>query len=319
MTKILLATPRGFCAGVSRAISIVENALKKFSGPIYVRHEVVHNRYVVDELRRRGAVFIEDLSEVPDGAVLIFSAHGVPLSVEREAKARNLTVFDATCPLVSKVHAEVRMMSKQQNEVVMIGHRFHPEVEATLGQYENINGGIYLVEKEEDVDIIPVKDPDTLHYVTQTTLSVSETEKMISRLRELYPNIQGPRKNDICYATQNRQNAVRNLAGKVQIFLVVGSLNSSNSNRLRELAQSSGCQSYLVDDETQIHEEWFENKDWDVGVTAGASAPDILIDRVVKRLQEITGGEVQEMEGIRESRNFEIPRELIISSEDNNA
>ncbi len=316
MTKIFLATPRGFCAGVSRAISIVENALKKFSGPIYVRHEVVHNRYVVDDLRRRGAVFIEELSEVPDGAVLIFSAHGVPLKVEQEAKARNLVVFDATCPLVSKVHYEVRNHSKKNAEVVMIGHKFHPEVEATLGQYESESGGIYLVEDDEDVDALNIKDPNNLHYVTQTTLSVSESEKMISHLQERFPNIHGPRKNDICYATQNRQDAVHKLAKEVDIFLVVGSVNSSNSNRLRELAQSCGCTSYLIDDASQIKEKWFENSNINIGVTAGASAPDILIDEVVARLKELTGAEVEEMDGIQESRNFEIPRELVLTTEE---
>lgn len=311
MTKILLATPRGFCAGVSRAISIVENALKKFGAPIYVRHEVVHNRYVVDELRRNGAIFVEELSEVPDDSILIYSAHGVPLSVEREAKSRNLKVFDATCPLVNKVHAEVRMLSKQNAEVIMIGHKFHPEVEATLGQYESDLGGIYLVEDEDDVEALNIKNPNNLYYVTQTTLSVSESEKMVNHLQLLYPKIQGPRKNDICYATQNRQDAVKSLAHKVAIFLVVGSVNSSNSNRLRELAQSCGCKAYLIDDESQIKEEWFKSSSLDIGITAGASAPDILIERVVNRLQVLTGGIVEEMDGIKENRNFEIPKELL--------
>ena len=235
---VYLANPRGFCAGVSRAISIVEAAIEKFGAPIYVHHEVVHNRYVVDDLRQRGAVFIESLDEVPDNSILIFSAHGVALSVENEAKSRPLTVFDATCPLVSKVHIEVRILSKKAEEVIMIGHRGHPEVVATLGQYTNEDKGIYLIERETDIDSLEVKDPSRLSYVTQTTLSIDESKKIIASLKQRYPLIQGPRKDDICYATQARQNAVNNLAEKVDLFIVVGSVNSSNSNRLRELASS---------------------------------------------------------------------------------
>lgn len=308
--RICLVNPRGFCAGVSRAISIVDNALARFGAPVYVRHEVVHNRYVVDTLRQKGAVFIEDLAEVPDGAVLIFSAHGVPMAVEAEAKSRNLTVFDATCPLVSKVHVEVRALSKRGAEVIMIGHRFHPEVEATLGQYDNQDGGIYLVENEDDARALRIREPANLYYVTQTTLSITESRNLVECLRALYPQIHGPRKNDICYATQNRQDAVRKLAHEVEVFVVVGSVTSSNSNRLRELAESCGCRAYLVDDESQLDEDWFTPPPASVGVTAGASAPDILIEQVVERLRIITGYEPVEMQGIEENRNFEIPKEL---------
>ncbi|MBQ8708453.1 MAG: 4-hydroxy-3-methylbut-2-enyl diphosphate reductase [Succinivibrionaceae bacterium] len=308
--KIYLVNPRGFCAGVSRAISIVDTALERFGAPVYVRHEVVHNRYVVDSLRRKGAVFIEDLAEVPDGAILIFSAHGVPMSVEAEAKNRNLTVFDATCPLVSKVHVEVRALSKRGAEVIMIGHRFHPEVEATLGQYDNPDGGIYLVENAQDADRLQIRDPNNLYYVTQTTLSITESKTLVEHLRSLYPQIRGPRKNDICYATQNRQDAVRSLAHKVDLFIVVGSTSSSNSNRLRELAESCGCRAYLVDDESQLDEAWFAGGIGSIGVTAGASAPDILIERVVERLKAVTGYRPEEMPGIEEKRNFEIPKDL---------
>ncbi len=309
--KICLVNPRGFCAGVSRAISIVDTALTKFGPPVYVRHEVVHNRYVVETLRQKGAIFIEELSDVPDGAILIFSAHGVPMCVENQAKSRNLRVFDATCPLVSKVHVEVRALSKRGCEVIMIGHRFHPEVEATLGQYDNPDGGIYLVENEQDADRLKIKEPENLYYVTQTTLSITESKTLVSHLTSLYPHIHGPRKNDICYATQNRQDAVRSLAHDVELFIVVGSINSSNSNRLRELAESCGCRAYLVDDESQLQEEWFEPLPKSVGVTAGASAPDILIEQVVERLKLITGYEPQEMAGIEEKRNFEIPKDLL--------
>jgi 4-hydroxy-3-methylbut-2-enyl diphosphate reductase len=310
--KIYLVNPRGFCAGVSRAISIVDTALERFGAPVYVRHEVVHNRYVVETLRQKGAVFIEDISEVPDGAILIFSAHGVPMSVEFEAKKRNLRVFDATCPLVSKVHVEVRALSKRGAEVIMIGHRFHPEVEATLGQYDNPDGGIYLVERAEDADRLQIKNPMNLYYVTQTTLSIMESKELIAHLNDLFPYIHPPRKNDICYATQNRQDAVLNLAHEVEMFIVVGSTNSSNSNRLRELAESCGCKAYLVDDGSQIDAKWFDTKPLSVGVTAGASAPDILIEQVVDRLKELTGYEPVEMPGTEEKRNFEIPKDLQI-------
>lgn len=307
---VYLANPRGFCAGVSRAISIVEAAIEKFGAPIYVHHEVVHNRYVVDDLRQRGAVFIESLDEVPDNSILIFSAHGVALSVENEAKSRPLTVFDATCPLVSKVHIEVRILSKKAEEVIMIGHRGHPEVVATLGQYTNEDKGIYLIERETDIDSLEVKDPSRLSYVTQTTLSIDESKKIIASLKQRYPLIQGPRKDDICYATQARQNAVNNLAEKVDLFIVVGSVNSSNSNRLKELASSHGCRAYLIDDISQIQDSWFDEQTENIGITAGASAPDVLIDQVVGYIKENYHAEVVETEGEIENRNFEIPSGL---------
>jgi len=265
---------------------------------------------VVDDLRQRGAVFIESLDEVPDNSILIFSAHGVALSVENEAKSRPLTVFDATCPLVSKVHIEVRILSKKAEEVIMIGHRGHPEVVATLGQYTNEDKGIYLIERETDIDSLEVKDPSRLSYVTQTTLSIDESKKIIASLKQRYPLIQGPRKDDICYATQARQNAVNNLAEKVDLFIVVGSVNSSNSNRLRELASSHGCRAYLIDDISQIQDSWFDEQTENIGITAGASAPDVLIDQVVGYIKENYHAEVVETEGEIENRNFEIPSGL---------
>lgn len=307
---VYLANPRGFCAGVSRAISIVEAAIEKFGSPIYVHHEVVHNRYVVEDLRQRGAVFIESLDEVPDGSNLIFSAHGVTLEVENEAKSRPLTVFDATCPLVSKVHIEVRSLSKKGSEVIMIGHRGHPEVVATLGQYSNESKGIYLIENISDIENLQIRDENNLSYVTQTTLSIDESKKIIDALRNRYPNIQGPRKDDICYATQARQNAVSTLAEKVDLFIVVGSVNSSNSNRLRELASSHGCTAYLVDDAEQIRDEWFSDSVVNIGVTAGASAPDVLIEQVVNFIKVKYHAQVVETEGEIENRNFDIPSGL---------
>lgn len=305
---IHLANPRGFCAGVSRAISVVKAALEKFGAPVFVRHEVVHNRYVVEKLRSLGAVFIEELSEVPDGSVLVYSAHGVPLSVEREAGSRDLRVFDATCPLVAKVHVEVRAHAKKNREVVMIGHKGHPEVDATIGQYESRDGGIYLIEKASDVDSLNPKNPDDLHYVTQTTLSVVESAGIVEALKRKFPNIQGPRKDDICYATQSRQDAVRRLSGIVDMFVVVGSPNSSNSNRLRELAESSGRPAYLVDTEADIDESWFGSGIRHIGLTAGASAPNVVVKDVVSRIAEITGGEVVEEDGTElVERNFDIP------------
>ncbi len=305
---IHLANPRGFCAGVSRAISVVKAALEKFGAPVFVRHEVVHNRYVVENLRSLGAVFIEELSEVPDGSVLVYSAHGVPLSVEREAGSRDLKVFDATCPLVAKVHVEVRAHAKKNREVVMIGHKGHPEVDATIGQYESCGGGIYLIEKASDVASLNPQNPEELHYVTQTTLSVIECAGIVDALKCRFPNIQGPRKDDICYATQSRQDAVRRLASIVDMFVVVGSPNSSNSNRLRELAESSGRPAYLVDTETDIDESWFSGEIRHIGLTAGASAPSVVVNRVVSRIAEITGGEVVEEEGGElVERNFDIP------------
>ena len=307
--KILLANPRGFCAGVDRAISIVENALAKFGAPIYVRHEVVHNRYVVESLRQAGARFVEELAEVPDGQIVIFSAHGVSKAVREEARLRGLRVFDATCPLVSKVHMEVHRASRKAQEVIMIGHAGHPEVEGTIGQYESPQAGMYLVEDEADVAALHVKDASHLHFVTQTTLSVDETKSVIAALQQQFPAIQGPRKDDICYATQNRQDAVRELAAQVDLFIVVGSRNSSNSNRLRELAERLGTTAHLVDDADQLQAEWFQGVAT-VGVTAGASAPEVLVQQVVARLQVIGGGEVCELGGKEEDVIFEVPQEL---------
>ncbi len=307
--KILLANPRGFCAGVDRAISIVENALAKFGAPIYVRHEVVHNRYVVESLRQAGARFVEELSEVPDGQIVIFSAHGVSKAVREEARLRGLRVFDATCPLVSKVHMEVHRASRKAQEVIMIGHAGHPEVEGTIGQYESPQAGMYLVEDEADVAALQVKDAGHLHFVTQTTLSVDETKSVIAALQQQFPAIQGPRKDDICYATQNRQDAVRELAALVDLFIVVGSRNSSNSNRLRELAERLGPRAYLVDDADQLQAEWLQGVAT-VGVTAGASAPEVLVQQVVARLQAIGGGEVCELGGKEEDVIFEVPQVL---------
>ncbi len=305
---ILLANPRGFCAGVERAIAIVERALEKFGAPIYVRHEVVHNRYVVDGLKAKGAVFVEDLAEVPDGATVIFSAHGVPQSVRREAEARGLRVFDATCPLVTKVHMEVARLHKQDFEIIMIGHKGHPEVEGTMGQ---ATGKMYLVENIEDVarlDIAPGNVPP-LAYVTQTTLSVDDARVIVHALIQRFPAIVGPRKDDICYATQNRQDAVKALVGKVDRVIVVGSRNSSNSNRLREVAAISGVPAYLVDGAEQIDPAWL-HRDSRVGVTAGASAPEVLVNGVVDRLKTLGALRVETLDGVPEHVNFPIPREL---------
>jgi len=307
--KIILANPRGFCAGVDRAISIVENALSKFGAPIYVRHEVVHNKFVVETLKRAGAVFVEELDEVPDDQIVIFSAHGVSKAVREEAKRRGLKVYDATCPLVTKVHMEVQRASRKGEEVIMIGHQGHPEVEGTLGQYESTDARMYLVERAEEVASLPVRDPEHLHFVTQTTLSVDETRGIITSLQERFPDIQGPRKDDICYATQNRQDAVRTLAAEVQLMLVVGSTNSSNSNRLRELAERMGTRAYLVDAAEQIDPAWFEGVDA-VGITAGASAPEVLVQAVVSRLQALGGETVTELAGKQEDVVFEVPAAL---------
>ncbi len=306
MIDILLANPRGFCAGVDRAISIVERALERFGAPIYVRHEVVHNRHVVDDLKAKGAIFIEDLADVPLGATLVFSAHGVPLSVRREAEARGLRVFDATCPLVTKVHVEVRRMHEQGYEIVMIGHRGHPEVVGTMGQVE---GGMHLVETPEDVARLQVADPDRLAYVTQTTLSVDDAARVVDALRSRFPNIVGPKKDDICYATQNRQDAVKQLAGHCDVIIVVGSPNSSNSNRLREVAQSMGTPAYMVDSADEIRPEWFTGRRH-VGITAGASAPEILVRGVVDRLLALGVSRVTQQEGIVEKVSFPLPKEL---------
>ncbi|WP_429164659.1 4-hydroxy-3-methylbut-2-enyl diphosphate reductase [Aeromonas rivipollensis] len=308
---ILLANPRGFCAGVDRAISIVESALEKFGAPIYVRHEVVHNRYVVNKLKEAGAVFVEELDEVPDDSIVIFSAHGVAKTVREMAKSRALKVFDATCPLVTKVHMEVHRASRKGSEAVLIGHAGHPEVIGTMGQYENPEGGMYLVETPEDVAKLKVKNPDDLCFVTQTTLSVDETSDVIDALRQHFPKIQGPRKDDICYATQNRQDAVREMAGLVDAMLVVGSRNSSNSNRLRELAEKVGARAYLIDDATMIESPWLEGVER-IGVTAGASAPDVLVQNVITRLRELGGKIVTEHPGREENVVFEVPPELRI-------
>ena len=304
---ILLATPRGFCAGVDRAIAIVEQALKKFGAPIYVRHEVVHNKFVVDDLKAKGAVFIEDLNDVPAGATLIYSAHGVPLSVRREAEARGLTVFDATCPLVTKVHVEVKKMREAGQEIVMIGHKGHPEVEGTMGQS---NTGMYLVEDEADVAGLQVKDPDQLAYVTQTTLSVDDAARVVAALRARFPNIRGPKKDDICYATQNRQDAVKKLSAECDLVLVVGSPNSSNSNRLREVARNFGLDAYMVDNAGQIDPAWLVGKQR-IGITAGASAPEVLVEGVVARLKELGADSVMPLVGIEEKVNFPLPRALV--------
>ncbi|WP_290434650.1 4-hydroxy-3-methylbut-2-enyl diphosphate reductase [Aeromonas caviae] len=308
---ILLANPRGFCAGVDRAISIVESALEKFGAPIYVRHEVVHNRYVVNKLKEAGAVFVEELDEVPDDSIVIFSAHGVSKAVREMAKSRALKVFDATCPLVTKVHMEVHRASRKGSEAVLIGHAGHPEVIGTMGQYENREGGMYLVETPADVARLKVKNPDDLCFVTQTTLSVDETSDVIDALRAHFPKIQGPRKDDICYATQNRQDAVREMAGLVDAMLVVGSRNSSNSNRLRELAEKVGAKAYLIDDASMIEPQWLDGVAR-IGVTAGASAPDVLVQNVIARLRELGGKIVTEHPGREENVVFEVPPELRI-------
>lgn len=308
--QILLANPRGFCAGVDRAISIVERALELYGAPIYVRHEVVHNRYVVNSLRERGAIFIEEISEVPDGAILIFSAHGVSQAVRAEAKARDLTMlFDATCPLVTKVHMEVARASRKGTEAILIGHAGHPEVEGTMGQYSNPNGGMYLVESPEDVFRLQVKDESNLCFMTQTTLSVDDTSDVIDALRQRFPHIVGPRKDDICYATTNRQEAVRTLAQDADVVLVVGSKNSSNSNRLAELAQRAGKLAKLIDSADDIQEAWVQGMRC-IGVTAGASAPDILVQQVIQRLRELGGEAAIELIGREENIVFEVPKEL---------
>lgn len=306
---ILLSNPRGFCAGVDRAIEIVERAIEVFGAPIYVRHEVVHNRYVVDGLRERGAVFVEELSEVPENSTVIFSAHGVSKVIQDEAKRRGLQVFDATCPLVTKVHIEVHHHASQGREIAFIGHSGHPEVEGTMGQYDNPAGGIYLVESPEDVETLEVKDPENLAWVTQTTLSIDDTQAVVDALRAKFPKICGPKKDDICYATQNRQDAVKKLADQCDVILVVGSPNSSNSNRLREIAEKLGCSSYLIDDAKHVQKEWVENARC-VGVTAGASAPEILVSGVINKLKEWGAKTAVEYKGIEEKVVFSLPKEL---------
>ncbi|ACA85586.1 4-hydroxy-3-methylbut-2-enyl diphosphate reductase [Shewanella woodyi] len=307
--QIKLANPRGFCAGVDRAISIVERALELFPAPIYVRHEVVHNRYVVQNLKDRGAVFVEELDQVPDNSIVIFSAHGVSQAVRKEAKHRGLKVFDATCPLVTKVHLQVTRASRKGIECILIGHAGHPEVEGTMGQYDNPEGGVLLVESPADVESLEVKDPNNLCFVTQTTLSMDDTADVIEALQSRFPSIQGPRKDDICYATQNRQDAVRNVADDVDLFIVVGSKNSSNSNRLRELAQKRGTQSYLVDNSDDIDSSWFEGVT-KVAVTAGASAPEVLVQQVIDAIAQLAPSVITEVEGRKEDTVFAVPAEL---------
>ncbi|MDA5132766.1 MULTISPECIES: 4-hydroxy-3-methylbut-2-enyl diphosphate reductase [unclassified Psychrobacter] len=310
--QIYLANPRGFCAGVDRAIAIVNEALTRFEPPIYVRHEVVHNKFVVSDLANRGAVFVEELHEVPDGSIVIFSAHGVSKAVEDEAQRRDLTVFDATCPLVTKVHIEVAKFAQDGMDAVLIGHAGHPEVEGTMGRFNRRHGGeIHLVENETDVEALTVQNAEHLAFVTQTTLSMDDTARVIDALREKFPSIQGPRKDDICYATQNRQDAVKDLAGRCEVVLVVGSPNSSNSNRLRELAERMDCRAYLIDNATEMDKRWFDGIQ-SVGVTAGASAPEVLIQEVLQQLQDWGGDLPSELSGIEENVTFSLPKALRI-------
>ncbi len=307
--EVRLANPRGFCAGVDRAIEIVERALQLFGAPIYVRHEVVHNRYVVDDLKKKGAIFVDELDQVPDGEHVIFSAHGVSRAVRDEARRRGLKVFDATCPLVTKVHLEVARYSQQGMETILIGHKWHPEVEGTMGQYDRSAGGdIYLVESVQDVEKLPVRDPEHLSFVTQTTLSMDDTASIIDALRKRFPRIQGPRKNDICYATQNRQDAVKSLTEDCELVLIVGSQNSSNSNRLREIATHRGIEGYLIDDARDIREEWLQGKQC-IGVSAGASAPELLVQQVIDYLREKGATDIRSL-GFEEDVVFQLPKEL---------
>jgi 4-hydroxy-3-methylbut-2-enyl diphosphate reductase len=304
--EIVLAKPRGFCAGVDRAIAIVERALELHGAPIYVRHEIVHNKFVVEDLRAKGAVFVEELDEVPAGGTVIFSAHGVSIAVRREAEARGLQVFDATCPLVTKVHAEVARMREQGREVVMIGHEGHPEAEGTMGQSDS---GMYLVESESDVARLAVRNPENLAYVTQTTLSMDDAARIVAALRARFPAILGPKKDDICYATQNRQDAVKFMAPRSDVVIVVGSTNSSNSNRLREVAENLGRRAYLVDSADEVRSEWIAGART-IGVTAGASAPEVLVQDVIATLQRLGATRVRELEGISENVTFPLPRSI---------
>ncbi|MGB6056168.1 MAG: 4-hydroxy-3-methylbut-2-enyl diphosphate reductase [Burkholderiaceae bacterium] len=304
--EILLAQPRGFCAGVDRAIEIVERALQEFGAPIYVRHEIVHNAYVVDDLRRKGAIFIEELADVPAGSTVIFSAHGVSRAVQQEAAARGLKIFDATCPLVTKVHVEVAKMRRDGREIVMIGHQGHPEVEGTMGQAD---AGMHLVETVDDVERLQVRDPALLAYVTQTTLSIDDTADVIAALKRRFPQIVEPKKGDICYATTNRQEAVKFMAPQVEVVIVVGSPNSSNSNRLREVAQKKGATAYMVDDAAQIDPAWLQGKSR-IGVTAGASAPEVLVQAVIERLKQCGAHSVRTLEGVEENVVFPLPKGL---------
>ena len=304
--EILLAQPRGFCAGVDRAIEIVERAIAQFGAPIYVRHEIVHNRYVVDELSAKGAIFVEDLSDVPPGSHLVFSAHGVSRAVKVEADERGLSVFDATCPLVTKVHVEVAKMRAEGMEIVMIGHHGHPEVEGTMGQSDD---GMYLIETIEDIEQLQVRDPNRLAYVTQTTLSVDDTAGIIDALKRRFPNVAEPKKSDICYATTNRQQAVKFMAPQVELLIVVGSPSSSNSSRLREVAEKNGVESYMVDDASQIDAAWIKGKTR-IGVTAGASAPEVLVQQVITRLRAFGANSVRELDGVQEHVTFPLPKGL---------
>jgi 4-hydroxy-3-methylbut-2-enyl diphosphate reductase len=304
--EILLAQPRGFCAGVDRAIEIVERAIAQFGAPIYVRHEIVHNRYVVDELSAKGAIFVDDLAKVPPGSHLVFSAHGVSRLVKSEAEQLGLQVFDATCPLVTKVHVEVAKMRAEGFEIVMIGHRGHPEVEGTMGQSDD---GMYLIETTEDIEKLEVRDPNRLAYVTQTTLSVDDTAEIIDALKRRFPKVAEPKKGDICYATTNRQQAVKFMAPQVDLLIVVGSPSSSNSSRLREVAQKNGTESYMVDDASQIDPLWVEGKNR-IGVTAGASAPEVLVQQVIARLKALGVNSVRELDGVQENVTFPLPKGL---------
>ena len=307
--NILLANPRGFCAGVDRAIEIVERTLERFGAPIYVRHEVVHNRFVVDGLRAKGAQFVQDLDEVPDGAIVIFSAHGVSKAVQQEARRRKLKVYDATCPLVTRVHLEVERYASEGRECVLIGHAGHPEVEGTMGQYDSSSGGIYLVEVPEDVEHLQVLNPDNLALVTQTTLSLDDTRQVIDALRARFPNILQPKKDDICYATQNRQDAVKDLAHRCDLVLVVGSPNSSNSNRLREVAERNGASAYLIDNAGEIQRQWLEGKSR-IGLTAGASAPEVLVQEVIAQLKAWGADSVDNFVTRPEKVVFKLPEGL---------
>ncbi|MBI3187292.1 MAG: 4-hydroxy-3-methylbut-2-enyl diphosphate reductase [Gammaproteobacteria bacterium] len=308
--QIILANPRGFCAGVDRAIEIVERAIQTLGAPIYVRHEVVHNTYVVNDLKNKGAIFVEELDEVPDHATVIFSAHGVAQAIHHEAKRRALKVFDATCPLVTKVHLEVIKHARQGDDVILIGHAGHPEVEGTMGQYDRTAGGdIFLIESEKDIASLKIKNPDKLAFVTQTTLSVDDTINIIRALQKKFPSIQSPRKDDICYATQNRQDAVKKLSEMCDLILVVGSKNSSNSNRLKELANNQGIDSYLIDNAEHIEKKWFTNKQT-IGITAGASAPEILVNGVIDFLRKEFGAILRDDSGPKENVIFQLPREL---------
>jgi len=310
--QIKLANPRGFCAGVDRAIEIVERALDQFGAPIYVRHEVVHNRFVVNNLREKGAVFVDELEQVPDSSTVIFSAHGVAQTVREEAKQRGLTVFDATCPLVTKVHMEVIRNCRQGRDTILIGHRGHPEVEGTMGQYDEVNGGtIYLVETIEDVTNLALDNNDELAYVTQTTLSVddNDTKDIIQALQQRFPKIQAPKRDDICYATQNRQDAVKDIVDDCDLLLVIGSNNSSNSNRLKEIASKKGIAAYLIDDASQVSEQWLDGSSV-IGITAGASAPEILVQQVMEKVSRLSDADVREVAGVKEDIAFALPREL---------